>query len=261
MAPKKKKAEEMKKKIVEDKTFGLKNKKKSKKMQQYVETVKKQANQKVDGPKKNRDRLAGSAGAGSVRMAQMAARLAELELMNKQSEVKGKKMSKEEEERKRLEDEAEHERIRIANLPIEDQIEEERVKLTSRTPVTLELFLEWKKEKDRETKVKKDAEKAIAFKKMSKAERSRGQGFTGRELFQSNADIFVDDEEADATTLKASSNYIGSDNEDEKQDDPEVAAAEAVEPEDLSLFGGDDNGAGPADLAQQVDIGDESLFQ
>ena len=256
MPPKKKKAEEMKKKIIEDKTFGLKNKKKSKKVQQYVETVKKQANQKVDGPRKNRPR-SGAPGASSSRMAQMAARLAELELMNQAVAVKPKKLSKEEEEQKRREEEEERERIRIANLPVEDQIEEERVKLTTRTPVTLELFLEWKKEKDRETKAKKDAEKAAAMKKMSKAERSRGQGFTGRELFQSNAEIFVDDEEADDGDLKVSNEYIG-DGENDAENSQNKDDGDVVEPGDISLFGGGE--AGPSN-SEQVAVGDESLFQ
>lgn len=256
MPPKsKKKAEEQKKKIVEDKTFGLKNKKKSKKVQQYVETVKKQASQKVDGPSKRSGGAASSAGA--ARMSQMAARLAELELMNQPVKEKAKKMSEEELEQKRREEEEEAERIRIANLPVEDQIEEERAKLTTRTPVTLELFLVWKAEKDKERDERLQTVKAANFKKMSKAERTRGQGQTGRELFQSNASIFVDDEQADDTALKAQNDYIGSDDEDtpgEKADD-----VGPVEPGDTSLFG-DNTESQPATQTESVGVGDLSLF-
>lgn len=264
MPPKKKKAEEQKKKIVDDKTFGLKNKKKSKKVQQYVETVKKQANQKVDGPRK---RAAGASGASSAassaRMAQMAARLAELELMNQPVKEKPKKISPEEAERRRREEEAEKERIRIANLPIEDQIEEERAKLTTRTPVSLPLFLEWKKEKEKERSMKLDAVKAAAYKKMSKAERARGQGLTGRELFQASSEIFVDDEEADDSELKPENEYIGSDNEDEKEGDQEQVKQDTIDDVtsgDASLFETNLGDAGPSTQTEAVGVGDESLF-
>lgn len=256
MAPKtKKKAEDQKKKIVEDKTFGLKNKKKSKRVQQYVETVKKQASQKVDGQKKRTGAGASSA-AGAARMSQMAARLAELELMNQPVKEKGKKLSEEELEQKRKEEEEEAERIRIANLPVEDQIEEERAKLTTRTPVTLERFLVWKAEKDKQRDERLKIEKAAAFKKMSKSERNRGQGQTGRELFESNIDIFVDDEEADDTSLKAENDYIGSDDEDTT--DAKAADDTNVVPGDASLFSGD--AQPPAEQTESVGVGDESLF-
>lgn len=264
MPPKKKKAEEQKKKIVDDKTFGLKNKKKSKKVQQYVETVKKQASQKVDGPKRRNASAAGSSSAASsARMAQMAARLAELELMNQPVTATTKKMSAEEEERKRREEEEERERIRIANLPVEDQIEEERAKLKTRTPVTLERFLQWKEEKNRELKELKEAENAAAFKKMSKAERSRTQGLTGRELFQSNADIFVDDENALDEQLKPRSDYTG-DEEDDAADDSKKQDKDItsnVAPADASLFGGDESVDPPPEAQEEtVIVGDASLF-
>lgn len=263
MPPKKKKAEEQKKKIIEDKTFGLKNKKKSKKVQQYVETVKKQATQKVDGPKRRGPGASGASAASSARMAQMAARLAELELMNQPVKEKQKKISPEEAEKKRLEEEAERERIRIANLPVEEQIEEERAKLTTKTPVTEELFLAWREEKKKERAAKEEAERAVAFKKMSKAERARGQGLTGRQLFQANADIFVDDENAVDEKLQPNSDYIGSDDE-HVEDDVLVEAAADVTPGDASLFGGTelDNSAAGASSSQAVavGVGDESLF-
>lgn len=264
MPPKnKKKAEEQKKKIVEDKTFGLKNKKKSKKVQNYVETVKKQATQKVEGPRKRTAGAAGSSAASSARMAQMAARLAELDLMNQPVKEKEKKLSAEELERKRREEEEEAERIRIANLPVEEQIEEERVKLKSRTPVTLEAFLVWKAEKDKERASRLEAEKAAVLKKLSKSERSRGQGLTGRELFQSNADLFVDDEGADDTALKATSDYIGDD--DNGDDDNDIVdetsldtGEESSAPIDASLFGGATEDEPPQ--SESVAVGDESLF-
>lgn len=262
MPPKnKKKAEEQKKKIVEDKTFGLKNKKKSKKVQSYVETVKKQANQKVDGPRKRSAEAGSSSAASSARMAQMAARLAELELMNQPVKEKEKKLSAEELERKRREEEEEAERIRIANLPVEDQIEEERVKLKTRTPVTLQLFLQWKAEKDKERLDQIEAERAANFKKLSKTERARGSGLTGRELFQSNAELFVDDEGADDTALKATHEYSDEDEESENATDHAAQnnnePTETSTPVDASLFGAELEDSIPPN---SVPVGDEALF-
>lgn len=264
MPPKKKKAEEQKKKIVDDKTFGLKNKKKSKKVQQYVDTVKKQASQKVDGTKRrNAAGAASSSAASSARMAQMAARLAELELMNQPVKGAAKNMSAEEEERKRREEEEERERIRIANLPVEDQIEEERVKLTTRTPVTLERFVMWKEEKNKEMREIKEAENAAAFKKLSKAERNRLQGFTGRELFQSNAEIFVDDENALDEQFKPQNDYTA-DEEDDTTDAKNDQATDDISnaaPADESLFGGDESTDPPPEAQEKaVTVGDASLF-
>lgn len=260
MPPKnKKKAEDQKKKIVEDKTFGLKNKKKSKKVQNYVETVKKQASQKVDGPRKRSEGASSSSTASSARMAQMAARLAELELMNKPVKDKSKKLSEEELERKRREEEEEAERIRIANLPVEEQIEEERAKLKTRTPVTLELFLKWKEAKDKERADRMTELKAVALKKLAKGERTRGHGITGRELFQSNAEIFVDDENADDTAMKAIHDYDNSD--DDSQDEPiDKKDGEGTVVSDASLFGGEAVEETPSMQTDSVGVGDESLF-
>lgn len=264
MAPKKKKAEEQKKKIVDDKTFGLKNKKKSKKVQTYVATVKKQASQKVDGARNRGGSSSAAGGASSSHLAQMAARLAELELMNQPVKDKVKKMSAEEAERKRIEEEEEAERIRIANLPVEDQIEEERAKLKTRTPVTMELFLAWKAEKDAERAANEEAARAAAHKKMSRTERTRGQGLSGRELFTSNADLFVDDDEADDAALKVSSDYIGdadednADNADDQDKDDTAGGDEQAVVADASLFGAPAEPDPPQ--SEAVGVGDESLF-
>lgn len=260
MPPKKKKAEEQKKKIVEDKTFGLKNKKKSKKVQQYVETVKKQASQKVDGPRRKGGASGSGSAASAARMAQMQARLAELELMNQPVQDKPKKMSAAEAEQKRIEEEEEAERIRIANLPVEDQIEEERVKLKTKTPVTLDRFMQWREEKNKENQVKVEAERAAAYKKMSKAEKSRRQGLTGKELFEAHSGLFVDDENAVDERLKPISDYIGDDSEVQAED--KEGDGEEVMPGDTSLFGGEETpGAGPSSApSEAVAVGDESLF-
>mmetsp|Transcript_22685 Transcript_22685/g.31586 ORF Transcript_22685/g.31586 Transcript_22685/m.31586 type:complete len:410 (-) Transcript_22685:42-1271(-) len=75
--------------------------------------------------------------------------------------------------------------------PIEEIIEEERAQLTTRTPLTLELFLKWKEEKkkERDEKEKQDREKRENEVKTGKAMRS------GREIFMYNPDLFVDDDD------------------------------------------------------------------
>ena len=235
MPPKKSKKnlEKEKQKIVEDKTFGLKNKNKSKKVQKYVDTVKKQAQQQVDGPRKRASSATGSSSSmSSAQQALMAARLAELNMMSQPVKGKEKKLSPEEAERIRLEEEAEAERIRIANLPVEDQIEEERVKLDRKTPVTLELFLDWKKRKAKEREEKQAVERAAAQKGLSKAERARGQGLTGRELFEMHENLFVDDEEANTEKLQASGDYSSDSDNGEEGDSlgsPVKAGVQSIE--------------------------------
>eukprot|EP01115_Flamella_aegyptia_P002867 TRINITY_DN1425_c0_g1_i1.p2 TRINITY_DN1425_c0_g1~~TRINITY_DN1425_c0_g1_i1.p2 ORF type:complete len:208 (+),score=67.24 TRINITY_DN1425_c0_g1_i1:672-1295(+) len=75
--------------------------------------------------------------------------------------------------------------------PIEEIIEEARSKLTVRTPLTLELFLKWKedKKKRREEEQKANREKRDQEVKTGKIMRS------GREMFDFNPDLFVDEED------------------------------------------------------------------
>jgi len=76
--------------------------------------------------------------------------------------------------------------------PIEDQIEEQRKAIITRTPVTLELFLEWRKK----SQAKKIAETEEAERKKKEKKEGRTQGMSGREMFIFNPALFVDDEEA-----------------------------------------------------------------
>lgn len=72
-------------------------------------------------------------------------------------------------------------------LPIEEEIEEQRSKVKASTPLTSELFAQWKKKKMDE----RDASMAS-----QRAERAKNDRMSGRELFLSNASLFVDDIEA-----------------------------------------------------------------
>ncbi|KAG9138921.1 hypothetical protein Leryth_007551 [Lithospermum erythrorhizon] len=72
-------------------------------------------------------------------------------------------------------------------VAIEDEIENQRAKLTASTPLTPELFMQWKK--------KKMAEKEATL-TAQRAERAKNDRLSGRELFLSDASLFVDDAEA-----------------------------------------------------------------
>ncbi|KAL9426433.1 hypothetical protein AB3S75_033253 [Citrus x aurantiifolia] len=79
-----------------------------------------------------------------------------------------------------LEEEAE-------KITIEEEIENQRAKITTTTPMTPELFTEWKKKKIAE----RDAGLAA-----ERAERAKNDRMSGRELFLSDSSWFVDDAEA-----------------------------------------------------------------
>ncbi|XP_057535020.1 zinc finger CCCH domain-containing protein 11 [Amaranthus tricolor] len=68
--------------------------------------------------------------------------------------------------------------------PIEEEIEEQRSKVKSSTPMTPELFAEWKR--------KKTEARAASMASQSE-ERAKNDRMSGRELFMSNASLFVDD--------------------------------------------------------------------
>ncbi|KAL6011128.1 hypothetical protein ACLOJK_001572 [Asimina triloba] len=72
-------------------------------------------------------------------------------------------------------------------IPIEEEIENQRAKVTTITPLTPALFMEWKKKKMEE----KEAGLAA-----QRAERAKNDRMSGRELFLSDASLFVDDAEA-----------------------------------------------------------------
>ncbi|GLT93178.1 hypothetical protein SLE2022_109800 [Rubroshorea leprosula] len=72
-------------------------------------------------------------------------------------------------------------------ISIEEEIENQRSKLTASTPMNPELFMQWKKKKMEE----RDASLAA-----KQAERAKNDRMSGRELFLANASLFVDDDEA-----------------------------------------------------------------
>ncbi|KAM1094526.1 hypothetical protein ACFX2B_009388 [Malus domestica] len=102
-------------------------------------------------------------------------------------------------------------------IPIEEEIENQRAKLTTSTPMTPELFMQWRKKKISE----RDAGLAAQM-----AERAKNDRMSGRELFLSDSSLFVDDAEAHG-------NY-------QREQEPAVSEKKANE---------NSNGHGPSDSA------------
>ncbi|XP_051127290.1 zinc finger CCCH domain-containing protein 11-like isoform X2 [Andrographis paniculata] len=69
-------------------------------------------------------------------------------------------------------------------IPIEEEIENQRAKISTATPMTPELFMQWKKKKV------EDREERLAA---QSADRAKNDRMSGRELFLSDSSIFVDD--------------------------------------------------------------------
>ncbi|MBA0660825.1 hypothetical protein Goklo_012781, partial [Gossypium klotzschianum] len=111
--------------------------------------------------------------------------------------------------------------------PIEEEIENQRAKLKTSTPMTPELFMEWKKKKIAER------DESLAA---QRAERAKNERMSGRELFMSDASVFVDDakayekyqreEEYDVPENKANNNSA--------TDGPSASATSAADAESLT---------------------------
>ncbi|KAK9169036.1 hypothetical protein Syun_001176 [Stephania yunnanensis] len=96
-------------------------------------------------------------------------------------------------------------------ITIEEEIENQRSKVATSTPMTPDLFMQWKKKKTEE----KEAGLAA-----QRAERAKNDRMSGRELFLSDASLFVDDAEA-------YEKYQREEEPDVSQKDNNVSASEA----------------------------------
>lgn len=113
-------------------------------------------------------------------------------------------------------------------ISIEEEIENQRAKTTTSTPITSELFMQWKKKKIEE----RDAGLAAL-----RAERAKNDRMSGRELFLLDASVFVDDAEA-YEKYQREEEPDGADqkvNDKSTADGPSTSAAAAVgDAEDLT---------------------------
>ncbi|AIN96142.1 hypothetical protein LPMP_100720 [Leishmania panamensis] len=196
------KAEQKKKeKIVEDKTFGLKNKNRSAKVQAYVQQVRQSVDQRNPQERKSQSELAARRSAKEEKRA----REAELaKLFNDVDQQQRKKldgakveaadgddqyMCNPEEYLFRPED---FDEVEKDDERLEEKLEAEREKLKDRTdltPVTEVSFQAWKQRKREEA-----AEMEAARVRRAKS----GDGkLRGWDLWQMDQELFVDDENAD----------------------------------------------------------------
>ncbi|GMN51189.1 hypothetical protein TIFTF001_020347 [Ficus carica] len=117
-------------------------------------------------------------------------------------------------------------------ITIEEEIENQRAKVTTTTPMTPELFFQWKKKKMEE----RDAGLAA-----QQAERAKNDRMSGRELFLSDASLFVDD-------IEAYEQYT-------RQEEPERAQEKVNE---NSATGGPSTSSGAASNSEEVpDVDDD----
>lgn len=186
--PSKKTQEKKKTKAVEDKTFGLKNKKGAK-QQKFVEQVNKQASAKFGDKGKERE-MQGKKDAKAAR----AAYLAELDTILQPIKTERKVIMS-----KRQEDDDKDKKVTY--LTIEELVEVERLKLKNSnkklTPVTLESFLIWKTKKKADERKKAEEEK-----KRNQKYAKEGKIITtsGKQLFayyHDKVDLNDDEEAAD----------------------------------------------------------------
>ncbi|XP_021775334.1 zinc finger CCCH domain-containing protein 11-like [Chenopodium quinoa] len=132
-------------------------------------------------------------------------------------------------------------------MPIEEEIEEQRAKVKSTTPMTTELFKQWKQ--------KKIAEKAASMASQS-AERAKNDRMSGRELFLSNASLFVDDvgawdqyerEESENNETEVSEKSV-------KVDHINSAHGDTAAPSSSGAMNDDDDNDGLDDIDDDLDM-------
>lgn len=195
--PSKKTVEKAKAKVIEDKTFGLKNKK-SKKVQTQIKQVKNTVNQVHDKKakkeleereRKRMEKLLEKKREEELKALFKAVDEPKKEASTSDSNVEdGHDENREEEAQNDLYEQIEEELKEEEEMTIEDIIEKERAKIMNGTPVTLESFTRWKQFKMEQKKKEEDVRRKAAL--------ETGLGLTGRDLFERNKSLFVDDEEA-----------------------------------------------------------------
>lgn len=185
-----------KSKIIEDKTFGLKNKNRSAKVQAYIHQV---STSVKSSSKADKDREKERDQKKEAKLAKLAFE-AELEKLFKADQKPRETNEDDEEADKNLgvnpEDylwrPEDFEDVEADDTRLEEKLEQEREALklrTDLTPVTEETFRAWRQRKIQE---KEDAER-----KRIAAAKAKGAGLRGWDLWQHDQSLFVDDEDAE----------------------------------------------------------------
>mmetsp|Transcript_53115 Transcript_53115/g.168597 ORF Transcript_53115/g.168597 Transcript_53115/m.168597 type:complete len:373 (-) Transcript_53115:164-1282(-) len=134
---------------------------------------------------------------------------------------------------------------RASKKSVEEEIEEARKKLDASTPVNEETFRAWKKKKVEEKAAKVDAERS---------KRLKGGQMTGRELFESEGFVAVDDDCAGgADAFKREDDFEAEWKRVQAESEANLAKAKAgitLSAEDAALFADDDDELDEAELAE-----------
>ncbi|KAJ9467986.1 Zinc finger CCCH domain-containing protein 11 [Diplonema papillatum] len=222
-------------KVIEDKTFGLKNKNRSKAVQKFCATI--EQNVKSGG---SRDMRKLEAEKEKKKQEKLEKKAKELELKkmyagvdaDKKKEADSQAAAAAAERGEYLWTADDFDEIEEDDTRLEEQLEKEREELVGRTdltPVNDDTFKAWW-----ENKKKKDAEAAAKMaKKQIKSFKQTGRGISGRALFEHDASIFVDDANADEE-------YERQEEEDEETEENEKSAEPNANAQDAALFDGED---------------------
>lgn len=263
-ATSKKNQQKRKDRIIDDKTFGLKNKNKSKKVQALIHSVQKTVHNSGDPKQRKLDeqRKMLKAGAKAKKKAQedernalfgealLAVKKKTSTKMKGDNEAKGrdhddgeKKIGTSRAMKMMFQMDAQEMEDALTSDPnyvrtIEDELELQRQKklddLKAKgikgTPITEESFKAWQ---ERKRKVKQDAAKKLVQAEMKKKKGGKGLSIlSGRDLFAYKRDLFKDDE--DGEELEALRN------DDNDNDEALEEVAEKLQ-SDLFLEGDDDD--------------------
>ena len=175
--------------VAEDKTFGLKNKNKSKKVQQYVNNVKGGLDNKSEKERRMELQDKGSNAHRKAKKELAEQRKRELELLFNEAKSSRDMQKVKDLLEKRSEEEVE-EKEKELNLddidcPIEEWIEQERAKITNRTPLTEAIFKNWRAKQINE-RAKDAADK--------RKELSKHGLVSGKEQFERDASLATADD-------------------------------------------------------------------
>lgn len=193
--PSKKTVDKEKAKIIEDKTFGLKNKNRSAKVQKYVQQVTSSIKQGSQADRAKAKELEQKKSAKEIK----AAYEAEMALLF--NAVKDEKPAKADDDNDSQEgcdpDEylwkpEDFDEVEADDSRLEEKLEAERQELQGRTdltPVTEETFRAWKE--------RKRLEKVAAEEARVRKAKEAGHGLKGWDLWEHDRSLFVDDEDAD----------------------------------------------------------------
>ncbi|XP_075475226.1 zinc finger CCCH domain-containing protein 11-like isoform X1 [Primulina tabacum] len=136
-------------------------------------------------------------------------------------------------------------------LTIEEEIENQRAKVSTTTPMTPELFMQWKQKKMEEREAGLAAQRA---------ERAKNDRMSGRELFLSDSSLFVDDAEAYDKYQREEPDLEQNVNNDQAMDGPSSSTSTTRDSKDNPKHD-NDNGNNDDDDEDDDDLDMDELME